>query len=230
MLYALMRRTAHAALRVGFHFRAIGLENVPPEGPAVLAANHTSFFDPPAVGAPLRRELHFLAKVELFRVPGLGGFLRRLNAHPVDRSGSDAAALRLALRLLTEGQALVLFPEGTRGHGDALRPAQAGTGMLVALSGAPVVPVYVQGTRQALPRGAVVPRASRITVTYGAPLHFRRERGRARYQAISDAIMAAIGRIKAGGGRVQGVPASAATELNDSASATRGQLAAGQIQ
>jgi 1-acyl-sn-glycerol-3-phosphate acyltransferase len=68
--------------------------------------------------------------------------------------------------------------------------------MLAALSEAPVVPVYVQGTGRALPRGAVLPRPTRVTVTFGTPIRFTRERGRARYQEISDQIMAAVGRLK----------------------------------
>jgi 1-acyl-sn-glycerol-3-phosphate acyltransferase len=73
--------------------------------------------------------------------------------------------------------------------------------MLAALSGAPVVPVYVSGTGQALPRGATWPRPARIRVAYGEPLRFDRGRGRERYQAISDEIMAAIGRLMAEGGQ-----------------------------
>jgi 1-acyl-sn-glycerol-3-phosphate acyltransferase len=232
VLYPFMRGAAFTVLRAGFHFRAVGLENVPSSGPAILAANHMSFLDPPVVGAPLRRELHFMAKAELFRVPGLGGVIRRLNAHPVDRSGSDSGALRLAIRLLEDGQALLLFPEGTRGTRETLRHAQAGTGMLAALSEAPVVPVYIEGTARALPRGAVCPRPARITVTYGSPVRFARERGKSRYQAISDEIMAAIGRLQTSGVTEAGRDGSrpGPPDRARSARTTREPCSAGQIQ
>jgi 1-acyl-sn-glycerol-3-phosphate acyltransferase len=174
----------------------VGTEWVPREGSLLLASNHLSVLDPAMIGAMLPRELDYMAKTELFRIPGFGALIRRLNAHPVDRAGSDSTALRLALRLLGAGRAVLVFPEGTRGTEGQFQPARAGAGMLAALSGAPVVPVYVQGSGRALPRGTVLPRPRRITVTFGAPIRFGRERGRARYQEVSDEIMAAIDRLR----------------------------------
>jgi 1-acyl-sn-glycerol-3-phosphate acyltransferase len=196
VLYPVLKAIIAGVGRVGFRLRAVGAERVPRQGGLLLAANHLSMLDPALIGAVMPRELDYMAKTELFRVPGFGGLIRRLNAHPVDRSGSDSAALRLALRLLGAGRALLVFPEGTRGPEGQLRPAQPGTGMLAALSAVPVVPVYIQGSGRALPRGAVLPRPVRVTVTIGTPLRFARERGRGRYQDISDEIMAAIGRLK----------------------------------
>lgn len=195
MLYAALKPLAVGAFRLWFRLTGVGVEHVPREGPLLVAANHLSVLDPPLVGAVLPRELDFMAKAELFRVPGLAGLIRRLNAHPVDRSGSDAAALRLALRLLAAGRALLIFPEGTRGVEGRLGPARAGAGMLAAMSEVPVVPTCIRGTGRALPRGAIVPRPVRVTVTFGAPLRFARGRGKTRYQEISDEIMAAIGRL-----------------------------------
>ena len=85
------------------------------------------------IGAVLPRELDYLAKTELFRIPGFGALIRRLNAHPVDRSGSDSAALRLALRLLGDGRAVLVFPEGTRGTEGHLQPARPGKGSPASL-------------------------------------------------------------------------------------------------
>jgi 1-acyl-sn-glycerol-3-phosphate acyltransferase len=196
VLYAILKPCAAGLARVLFRLRATGIEQVPREGRLLLAANHASLLDPVLIGAALPRELDFLAKAELFRIPLFGGLVRRLNAHPVDRAGSDSAALRLALRLLADGRAVLVFPEGTRGTEGRLGPGRAGAGMLAALSGAPVVPVYIRGSGRALPRGAALPRPARVTVTVGAPLRFARQRGRARYQEISDEIMAAIGRLR----------------------------------
>jgi 1-acyl-sn-glycerol-3-phosphate acyltransferase len=214
VLYPVLKRSLAGVGGIWFRLSATGTDLVPPEGPLLLASNHLSLLDPPLVGCKCPRELDYMAKAELFRIPGLGGLIRRLNAHPVDRTGSDSAALRLALRLLGEGRALLVFPEGTRGAEGRLGRARAGTGMLAALSRAPVVPVYVQGTGRALPKGAVVPRPVRVTVTFGAPIRFTRERGRARYQEISDEIMAAIGRLKAESERAR--PAAATAGNTDS--------------
>jgi 1-acyl-sn-glycerol-3-phosphate acyltransferase len=191
-----MKPAVAVLARVWFRLSALGTESVPREGPLLLASNHLSVLDPAMIGAVLPRELDYMAKTELFRIPGFGPLIRRLNAHPVDRTGSDSAALRLALRLLGDGRAVLVFPEGTRGTQGQLQPARAGAGMLAVLSGAPVVPVYVEGSGRALPRGAVLPRPRRVTVRFGAPIRFGRERGRARYQKVSDEIMAAIGRLE----------------------------------
>jgi 1-acyl-sn-glycerol-3-phosphate acyltransferase len=197
VLYTVLKPLTRALFRLWFRVTAQGLENVPREGPVLLASNHLSVLDPPLVGSIVPRTVDFMAKAELFRIPGFGALIRRLYAHPVERSGSDAAALRLALRLLEEGRVLLVFPEGTRGVEGRLGGARAGAGMLAAMSGAPVVPVYVQGTGRALPRGARFPRRVPISVRFGAPLQFSRGSGKGRYQEVSEAIMAAIGRLKA---------------------------------
>jgi 1-acyl-sn-glycerol-3-phosphate acyltransferase len=197
VLYRVMKSLTHAVLRLLFRMRVIGAENIPPEGPALLAANHVSVLDPPVVGSGASRPLQFMAKAELFRIPLLGRLIRGLNAYPVEREGADAGALRHALLLLREGKALLVFPEGTRGTEGALQRGRPGAGMLAALSEAPVVPVYVEGTGRVLPRGATRMRRWPITVRYGPPLRFERGRGKHRYQEISDQIMAAIDRLKA---------------------------------
>ncbi len=197
MLYALLKPVLAVLARLLLRYRAVGGEHVPRSGPVLLAANHLSLLDPPLVGVGTPRTLHFLAKAELFRIPGFGWLIRRLNAHPVEREGADAHALRRALALLRAGQALLVFPEGTRRPEGALGPARPGAGLLAVRSGAPVVPVYIRGTGRVLPRGAIWPRRAPVTVTFGPPLSFPRERGRVRYQEASDRIMAAIARLQA---------------------------------
>ena len=225
VLYAILKVMIAALSRVWFRLSVVGADRVPREGRLLLASNHLSVLDPALIGSVMPRELDYMAKTELFRIPGFGALIRRLNAHPVDRSGSDSAALRLALRLLGDGRAVLVFPEGTRGVEGHLQPARPGAGMLAALSGAPVVPVYVQGSGRALPRGAVLPRPARVTVTFGAPIRFVRERGRTRYQEVSDEIMAAVGRLKTEVER--GHPAAAEVARTDPT--TPGRALAGRI-
>jgi 1-acyl-sn-glycerol-3-phosphate acyltransferase len=199
VLYAILKPLAFVAARLLFRLEARGAHHVPRHGAVLLVANHSSVLDPPLVGSVTPRPVSFMAKAELFAVPILGRLIRALNARPVRRDGGDPAALRLSLRLLQEGQALLVFPEGTRGPEGTLRTAKAGAGMLAALSGAAVVPVYISGSGRALPRRARVPRPVKVRVVFGPALRFSAGNGAARketYEAASRAMMAAIARLK----------------------------------
>lgn len=148
-------------------FRVEGLENVPGSGPLIVAANHVSFADPPAVGCAMPRPVRFMAQSGLFRPPLFGPLIRRLGAFPVHRGEADKAAIRRALELLEEGWALLIFPEGTRGDGKRLGEANRGVELLAKRSGAPILPVGIVGTQRWLPKGAKLPRPTRITVRFG---------------------------------------------------------------
>jgi len=230
VLYAILKPLVRVLMRVLFRPRWTGADNVPAEGPVLIAANHLSLLDPPLVAGGVPRQVHFMAKAELFRIPLLGGFIRRLNAHPVERDGADTGALRSALSLLRAGHVLLIFPEGTRGRDGTLGSGKAGAGMLAARGEAPVVPVYIRGTGRALPRGALFPRPARVTVAYGPPLRFAGTRGRARYQEITNEIMAAIGRLQA---EVEGTSrggARGSVVTNHADRTARGPLPVGQQQ
>ena len=195
MLYDILKPIAVILMRLYFRMEARGTEHVPPAGALLLVSNHSSVLDPPLVGGAAPRKLCFLAKAELFGIPVFGALIRALNARPVRREGSDARALRDALRLLGEGEALLVFPEGTRGPEGVIREAKAGAGMLAVMSGAVVVPVYVAGSGRALPRGTVWPRPAKVRVRFGPPLTFKAPAGEARreyYQAAADEMMQAI--------------------------------------
>jgi 1-acyl-sn-glycerol-3-phosphate acyltransferase len=213
MLYAILKPLAAALMRLAWGLRARGREHVPATGPVLLVANHSSLLDPPLIAGVTPRPVSFMAKAELFEVPLLGPLIRRVNAHPLRREGADAGALRVALRLLREGRALLVFPEGTRGEEGTLGPPKSGAGMLAVTSGAPVVPVYVQGAGRAWPRGRRWPRPGRVTVTFGAPLSFAAGGGgdrKDRYAAASREMMAAIARLRNGGRRAGAMAAAPA--------------------
>jgi 1-acyl-sn-glycerol-3-phosphate acyltransferase len=204
VLYQLLKPLAVALMRVLFRLEGHGREHVPATGPVLLVSNHSSLLDPPLIGGTCPRPLTFLAKAELFRIPLFGRFIAALHARPVRREGTDARALKDALRVLEEGRALLVFPEGTRGPEGVLREAKPGAGMLAALSGAPVVPVHISGTGRALPRGAVLPRPVKVVVRFGPPLRFARGEGgpaREQYRAATAAMMEAIGRLMEPGPR-----------------------------
>lgn len=183
-----------------FRVEARGTGHIPLSGPALIVANHSSFLDPPMIGVTAPRPLHFLAKAELFSIALFGRMMFALNARPVRRDGADPGALRTALRLLAAGQALLIFPEGSRGAEGTLREGKPGAGMLAVLSRAPVVPAYIEGSGLALPRGRWFPRWRKIRVTFGPALSFAGEGGldrKERYREASRQMMAAIAEVKA---------------------------------
>ena len=200
MLYTFLKPIAVALMRLFFRLEARGREHVPREGALLLVSNHVSVLDPPLVGGAAPRKLYFLAKEELFSIPIFGRLIHAVNARPVRRDGSDSRALKSTLRLLGEGKAILIFPEGTRGRGDGrLGEGKPGAGMLAVMSGAAVVPVYVSGTDRALPRGATLPRPAKVRVRFGPPLHFkagRDDRRKEQYREASAEMMRAIGQLR----------------------------------
>lgn len=180
-------------------------ENVPRDGPVILAANHASYIDPPLVGAGLPRPLNYLARENLFSLPILRTILHKVNAVPVDRDGGGAAGLRAILDRLLAGGAILLFPEGTRTPDGQLRTARSGIGLTVIKSNAPVVPVRIFGTYEAWGRHRVWPRPHRVAVKYGRPLPFAelrteahsctKARLKAIYHQVARDIMEAIGNL-----------------------------------
>ena len=189
-----------------FRWRVYGAENVPLSGGVILASNHASFLDPPLVGSGLKRDINYLARESLFRFPGIGALLRSWNAVPVDRDGGGAKGLKVILARLLAGNAIILFPEGTRTKDGQLQPARSGIGLTVIKSTAPVVPVRVFGTFEAYGRNHKLPRPRRVIVKYGQPLNFAQLRAEAAtcdkarlkeiYQQVADEIMAAIARLE----------------------------------
>jgi 1-acyl-sn-glycerol-3-phosphate acyltransferase len=189
-----------------FRWRVFNSERVPLEGPVILASNHASYIDPPLVGAGVRRQINYLARDTIFRVPILAGILRSWEVVPVDRDGGTGRGLKMILSRLEKGGAIILFPEGTRSRNGELNPARSGIGLAVIKSTAPVVPSRVFGTRQAFGPHMLLPRPRRLTVKYGRPLLFEALRAEAAtaskprlkeiYQQVADEIMAQIARLE----------------------------------
>jgi len=163
------RPTARALFRRRYVVRLHGEERVPALGPVVLAANHTGVIDGPLLAAFSPRPLHALTKAEMFR-GRTGRFLTRAGQIPVDRYHPDPRAVRTCLRVLRDGGAVAVFPEGRRGDGE-LRRFHHGAAYLALVVGAPVVPVILLGTRE--PGGDIdstPPRGSAIDVVFGEPV------------------------------------------------------------
>ena len=154
-------------VRLVFRLRARGLENLPAGG-FVLAANHTSNFDPWALGYPLfpRRQLRFMGKIELFN-PVLGPLLRAGGAFPVRRGEGDAEAIEAAVRLARAGEVVAMFPEGTRRKKGLVKKFQArphtGAARIALEAGVPLVPAAIAGTDR-------LSRLGPLRVAYGPPV------------------------------------------------------------
>ena len=148
LVYWAFRALAQPALHAFFRLRRTGHRHIP-KGPVILAANHRSFLDPFVIGCCLRRPVFFVAKRELFQSRLVGWFLNCLGAFPVRRGESDAESLETAHQLLARGEAVVIFPEGTRVRHGSLGDPRRGAGRLALETGAPVVPIALTGTERA---------------------------------------------------------------------------------
>ena len=166
---ALLRRLRppiRTGLRRYYDLRLHGTDDVPSHGPVIVASNHAGWLDGPLLAMMTPRPVHALTKLEMFE-GRLGGFLHATGQIPLDRFGADPGAIKTCLRVLTDGGAIGIFPEGTRGAGE-LEVFHHGVSYLALVSGAPVVPVTQIGTRE--PGGgtsSVPPRGSRIDLVYG---------------------------------------------------------------
>jgi 1-acyl-sn-glycerol-3-phosphate acyltransferase len=147
--------------------RSEGADRIPREGPVIIASNHVSNWDPVLVGLGCPREVHFMAKQELFENPLLRWLITAYNALPVRRGEADHRALRQASSVLKRGGALLMFPEGTRSTDGTLGSAKAGVGFLACTTGAPVVPAAIVGSASL--KSAVARRVP-LRVAFGAPV------------------------------------------------------------
>jgi len=151
---------------------SIGESNIPKGGPVLIAPLHISHLDPPAVACGMRRRLRFMAKDELFNHPLFGKLIASLGAFPVKRGETDTESIRKAISLLEEGEAVLIFPEGTRGDGITIQEMSRGVAMLAKRTKAPVVPVGVIGTNVVMPRGKSKGQKCMVKLVYGVPFTY----------------------------------------------------------
>jgi len=170
------------AMTLGFSLRTEGMRHVPRTGPALLIANHQSFFDPDLVGLAARRHLRFLARKSLFRHKLFAWLIRSLQAVPIDHEGIGIDGIRDILDQLQAGRAVLVFPEGERTYDGKMSPLRAGVSLLIKRSQAPVVPVGIAGAYETWPRqrGFPIPaplflpeQLGTIAVSIGRPLDGR---------------------------------------------------------
>jgi 1-acyl-sn-glycerol-3-phosphate acyltransferase len=183
-----------------FHrLEVIGLNNIPSTGAFILASNHQSYFDPPALGCKLPRNLHYFARDSLFFWP-LGLLIRNLNSIPVNRSQLDIATLKRVLKVLKQGDPLLVFPEGTRSPDGQIQSGKKGIGLLLAKSQCDVLPARIRGGNEVLGKGMIIPRIGRkLVVSYGSIIRFKDlDPGKSdpfRYETIANRVLEAISKI-----------------------------------
>jgi 1-acyl-sn-glycerol-3-phosphate acyltransferase len=204
VFYWVVKAILGPILRVVFRPWADGTENVPKEGPAIIASNHLSFSDHFFAPLPLPRKVVFLAKSEYFTGRGLKGlvskaFFSGVGQIPVDRSGGEASerALRTGLRVLAQGELLGIYPEGTRTPDGRLYRGKTGVARLALEARVPVIPCAMIGGFEFQPPGRIMPRLGiRPGVRFGKPLDFSRyyglEQDRLVLRALTDEVMYAI--------------------------------------
>lgn len=183
--------------KIFYRLKIYGLEHYYPRG-AILAANHTSFLDPPIVSVAWPEEVHFLARESLFRNKLFGKLIRSLNSHPVSGDAGDISVMKTICSLLVEGKKVVLFPEGTRSKNGELQPLKAGIAMLVSKSQSAVIPVYVDGAYKVWGRGKKLPRPfGKVTCVFGTAIRWesfshldKKEGQRQLLEKLSESILA----------------------------------------
>jgi 1-acyl-sn-glycerol-3-phosphate acyltransferase len=173
-----------------------GQENVPRQGPVILAANHQSYLDPIVIATRFPRPIQAIAKKYLFKIPVFAQIIDWMGAFPVDPKAGLRGAIRASLEVLAMGRPLLIFIEGKRTRG-VLEPPLAGVAMIARKSGAPVIPVLVTGTHKAFSPDRPGFHRSRFTVTFGKPMYFSAEDKRPDLDADARAVMAAVAALRA---------------------------------
>ena len=196
MLLNLLKFIFRTYFRTFYKVEIIGLDNIPKTGAVVLTCNHVSNFDPPLVGGfvGLRRDPVYIIKKELASVPILGPMLMSFGFIAIDRyrKGGDLHSMKQALKVIKEGKALFIFPEGTRSKtGKPIKP-KAGVGFLLWHCQAPVVPIKVFNTEK-------LPFTRNLKVVIGKPFMIEKQEGKQtkeQFQDIADQVMQQIIKLK----------------------------------
>lgn len=167
-MFLLLWGATRVLFAVWFRYRSRGATRPPACGPVLFVSNHASFLDPVLIGAATCRPLGYLARSTLFRSRLFAAVIRALGAVPVEREGVGVGGTRAVLSILAGGGAVAMFPEGTRTRDGTLGEFRPGAARIAQKSGAQVVPVWIEGSRAAMPAGAIFPRPRRIEVRIGS--------------------------------------------------------------
>jgi cytidylate kinase len=175
-----------------YRMRVVGVENFPLTGPVVIACNHRAMTDPFMLGINVGRQIHYMAKVELWKFKPLAWAMESFGTFPVSRGEADRTAIKLGFEILEQGEVLGLFPEGHCNKGEGLAPLHSGIGLFSLREGVVTVPAILRGTNLAFRHG--IPHFPRIDIVIGAPIEMpgpevpRTDRGR----VVTERVRAAL--------------------------------------
>jgi 1-acyl-sn-glycerol-3-phosphate acyltransferase len=159
-------------VRIFYHHKVFGVEHLQ-KGGGIIAANHSSYLDPPILGISCPDEVHFLARESLFRFPPFGWLIRQLHTHPVAKGKENVTTFKKACEMIESDKKIAIFPEGTRSHNGEIKKGQAGVGMLVLRTKCKVIPTYIHGTYSIWNSNQKFPKLKGKTAcVFGTPLDF----------------------------------------------------------
>jgi 1-acyl-sn-glycerol-3-phosphate acyltransferase len=182
-------------IRLYWRVRVRDRHNLPRRGGVIIASNHQSGLDPVVVGAILRRPIHWLAKVEYVVTPKVSWFFKSVGVIPVNREAPEHEALEKAAACVRSGKQFGIYPEGTRSPDGRIYRGYTGVARIAEMTNAPVVPVGVMNTIEALPKGKIIAKPLKVEVRFGPPLYFKMASGEDPYEAyrrFTDEVMEAI--------------------------------------
>ena len=174
-LYKFVRFITFWGFKFVYKNEIYGLNHIP-KGPGLIAANHTSFLDPPVVSVSFPEEVHFLARKTLFKNPIFGALIRNLNAHPVSGRTEDVAVFKTIVSLLKENKKVIIFPEGQRTSDGKIKEIKPGISLLLSRTDAAIIPTYVHGTFNIWSKKQAFPKLfGKTAVVFGTPIFYDKD-------------------------------------------------------
>ena len=192
LAYRVVRKLVYFLLRLYCRVEYVGRENIPASGPLIVAANHSSYFDPFLISVGMKRFVRYMAFERFFKMPLLGWGLRTFGAFPVYQQGMDKAAIEQAMDILKGGGAFGIFPEGALSPDGSLRAPKLGMAMIASSTGASVLPVTVSGAFAVFPKGSEFPLPRKVRVIYHPPIPVEPNQQKGYMRALSHQVMEQI--------------------------------------
>jgi len=191
MSYIIFKFIFWVLFKIIFRLKVIGKENLPKTGPYIIACNHTSLLDPPAVGVSVPMSVYYMGKKGIFRNKVAAWLLRSWHVFPVDQKRADLASIKKAMKVLDDGNGLIVFPEGTRSRDGEIGEVTNGVGFFAAKSNASIIPAFIKGSFEAWRPGARFLKPKQVVLRFGVPIDPKdyMSGNKGDYDRITDEVM-----------------------------------------